>query len=106
VVGAGAIALGVGAVYGLSARSTWSDSKAHCRDQGGTLVCDGEGVGLVNDTIRNGNVSTLLLGAGLAVIGTGTVLWLTAPRARTEHRLAVAPSWSPHGAALSMTGRF
>jgi hypothetical protein len=102
VGGIGLAALGVGAIYGISAASTWSDSKAHCRD-GATLVCDDEGAMLVDDTIRNGNVATILLSAGAVAAGTGAFLWITS-RSKTERRLAVMPA--PSGVAISMSGRF
>jgi len=66
-------------------------------------VCDEEGSVLVNDTIRNGNVATVLLTAGAVAVGTGAFLWLTS-RSNTERRLAVMPG--PSGVAISMSGRF
>lgn len=103
---AGVVALGVGLAYGVSASSTWSDSMADCHQQGSKLVCDQKGFGLVQDTISNGNVATVLLGLGVAAVGTGVALWLTAPTAEHPQAITLVPQLGPSLVGGVVTGRF
>jgi hypothetical protein len=97
--GAGLGTAGVGLVFGLLARSSWDDSRGHCRDPGN--VCDPTGVDLVHSAQTRATVSTVLVGVGAASAALGAVLWLTAPA-----DVIVAPTVAPGGAALGVSGRF
>ena len=73
---AGLVAVGVGAYFGLKAKSNWDDSKSHCD---ANTVCDQTGVDLVHDAQSAGTISTLAFGAGAAALVTGVILYFTAP---------------------------
>ncbi len=101
VAGVGVVGLGVGTVFGLSAKSKYNDSDAHCNanDQ-----CDATGLGLRSDGMTAATVSTLAFGVGAAALVGGAVLYFTAPRgARTT---ALLPAIGPQGASLSLRGSF
>jgi len=89
VAGAGVVSIGIGGYFGLHASSLLGDSNdgGHCRPDN---HCDATGASLRHDAQSAGNVSTVLLGVGLAAVAGGAVLYLTAPkRAATK---APAPS--------------
>ena len=77
VGGAGVVAIGVGTVFGLRAKSKWDDARdGHCRDDGG---CDLAGVELTRSARKAGDISTVAFLIGGAAIAGGVVLYLTAP---------------------------
>jgi hypothetical protein len=83
--------MGAGVAVGLSAKSTYNDSDAHCDATG----CDPQGLDLRAKAVDRGQLATALfaLGAGTAI--GGAVLWLTAPRERSAApvaRVVVGPS--------------
>ena len=51
----GAAGVGVGAGFGLASLSKRNESREHCSDLG----CDNDGLGLRDDAVRNGNISTI-----------------------------------------------
>jgi len=103
VAATGVVAMGIGGVLGLSAKSSY-DGAPGCE---GTVCQTQQGLDARNSARSTGNFATGILIAGAVVAVGGGVLWLTAPRAsRTEGgtaydwRLGVAP------AALVLGGRF
>ncbi|WP_437475993.1 hypothetical protein WME75_25355 [Sorangium sp. So ce1014] len=78
VGGAGAVGIGVGAIFGLRALVKLGESNAdgHCHDGN---VCDEVGYGPREQAVRAGNVSTVLFIAGGAALVGGVALFLTAP---------------------------
>jgi hypothetical protein len=101
--GAGVIALGVGTVFGLSAKSTWDDAKAAgCDDDG---VCPNRAsADLVDDARSKATLSTITVVTGVGLVAGGVLLYLFAPR----ERAAVAPVVGvlPGGAAIGFGGSF
>ena len=98
VGGVGLVGLGVGGFFGLSAQSTYSDSKALCNDAN---VCTPHGTELRDSASNKALVSTITCGVGIAALGTAAVLWFTAAKkpespqaSHTEpvRRWAVGPS--------------
>jgi hypothetical protein len=84
-VGAAGIGLvGAAVALGLEARSTWASVGAHCD---ATHLCDAEGVSINHRARLFGNAGTIAGGVGLAALIAGTVLYVTAPAARSvvEH---------------------
>ncbi len=77
VGGAGIVAAGIGAFFGVQALSKNSDSNAGGNCSGN--VCNATGYALRHDAITDGTLSTVLVGVGAAAIVGGGVLWLTAP---------------------------
>jgi hypothetical protein len=89
--GAGLVALGVGAVFGLQAISKNNDAAQFC--PASPRCNDPQGVTLTDDAKSAATVSTIAFVAGGVLAGAGAVLFLT------------APSGSPRaGAATSRTG--
>ena len=73
--GAGVIGLGVGGYFGLQTSSTWKEAQTHCDG----LSCDQEGVDLAAQAKSSGNIATIGVLAGGALLLGGAVLFFTAP---------------------------
>jgi len=110
--GAGAVSLGIGLGFGAKARSTWREVVTLCGDD---LSCPpgddyARAQGLVDDTRSQGNLSTLLVGAGVAAIAAGVVLVVTAPHGDAERAdpaaLRVLPQVGGDGVGLVAAGVF
>lgn len=94
VAGVGVVALGVGGVLGLAAKSKFNESASSCDDSG----CDQSGVDLRHTAVLRGNVATIVFGVGIAGVAAGGLLWATSPK--TEARVAIGPG------SISFSGRF
>ncbi len=80
VAGVGVVGIGVGTAFGIVALGKKGDSDPFCGQKGGGANdCNSEGVGLRQDAVSAGNLSTVFLSAGAALLVGGIVLWLTAP---------------------------
>ena len=79
VGGAGVVGVAVGSIFGLMASSSWSASKSDC---GSPTTCPryAQAVTEHDSAVSQGTVSTVAFVAGGAVLATGVVLFLTAPR--------------------------
>ncbi|HXK20460.1 MAG TPA: hypothetical protein VNG33_21770 [Polyangiaceae bacterium] len=75
--GLGIVGLGVGAFMGLSARSSFVDSKSVCNDAG---YCTADGTALRKSASGKATVSTVTTAVGIAALVTGGILWFTAPK--------------------------
>lgn len=75
--GVGVVGLGVGGYLGLRTSSMWKEAQTHCID----LECDQEGVDLASGAKRTGNMATIGVIAGGALLVGGAILFFTAPRA-------------------------
>ena len=76
--GVGIVGLGVGALYGLMAKSKKSDSDSHCFAGD---VCDADGLVLRHEASGRADVATVGFIAGGVLVAAGVVLYLVAPRA-------------------------
>jgi hypothetical protein len=88
VAGIGIVAAGVGAVFGAEALSKNTQSNANGNCVGN--LCDEAGFSTRTTARSDGDISSVLIGAGAAAVVGGAVLWLTAPkgnaaRASTSH---------------------
>jgi len=112
VGGAGVVALGVGGFFGLSAQSSYSDSKDLCSDSN---ICTQHGSDLRSSASSKAVVSTIATGVGVAGLATAAVLWFTAPKAegperkpaataRRDRHWAIAPNRDAWG--LEVAGAF
>lgn len=104
LAGAGVAAAIGGGVFGLYARSMFSNARETC---GGSVDnCAPDRIAdaqiQVDDAREAGNVSSILFGAGAAMIVAGVVVVVTAPAA--ERRVAIKPI--ANGAAFVLSGRF
>jgi hypothetical protein len=105
--GAGVVAIGVGVVFGLKARSSNSDAKALCGDD---LRCSAETIDrdkkLVQDARSAATISTVTLIGGGAAIAAAAVIYLTAPRTVERATAHLVPVPHNGGAGLALTGTF
>jgi len=107
VIGAGVAAVVVGGIFGVSARSKFDDAKQTC---GGSIdSCDPdrlmEAQGQVDDSRKAANLSSIMFGAGGALVVTGVVIWITAPSLE-KRGVAIAPAVEPGAAGFVVSGRF
>jgi hypothetical protein len=82
--GAGIAGLGVGGVFGVFAMDKQKESEAHCVGD----RCDVEGLFLRDRALGRATVSTVGFVAGAALLVTGVVLVLTAPRGPEKAKAA------------------
>lgn len=116
--GAGFASVVVGGVFGLQAMGKHDDALERCPR---SPCSDAEGVQQNEAAKADAMVANVTIGAGLAAIAAGAVLWLTAPRAATSPRAsmnssvqgagalrvtAVEPVIGSEGAALRLGGTF
>jgi tetratricopeptide (TPR) repeat protein len=101
--GAGVVALGVGAYFGLRAFSKWHDSDAHCPAD----RCDDLGVMSAQQARTAAHVADITIGAGLVLAGVAAYLYM-APRGDSVARASVAgrvridPAVGPHEARVAL----
>ncbi len=79
--GVGAVGIGVGIVYGLSAKSKHDTANAACP---GSLCPNKNGVDLWNQAVSAGNVSTAGFIVGAVGLAGGAALWFMAPHRSEE----------------------
>ncbi|HWU90052.1 MAG TPA: hypothetical protein VN253_22470, partial [Kofleriaceae bacterium] len=96
-----------GGVFGAKARSINADAKALC---GGDIArCDpartNEAQAKVDDARSAANLSTVGFVAGGALVVTGVILYVTAPKAE-RRAVAVAPFIDGGAAGLTFSGRY
>ncbi|HEY4177287.1 MAG TPA: hypothetical protein VGM90_10660 [Kofleriaceae bacterium] len=85
VGGAGVIAVGVAGIITLGAKSSYKDAlDKNCG--GSTSMCNAQGLSDTHDAKHTANIATVVTVIGLASVGTGVVLWLTAPDGSPSHR--------------------
>ncbi|GAC1553534.1 MAG: hypothetical protein NVS3B10_15270 [Polyangiales bacterium] len=85
VAGAGVVAMGVGGILGLSAKSKYDG--ASCTGN----LCDGPGLQTRDDARSKGNLATVVFAVGAAALIGGGVLWLTAPSGEPTAAQGSAP---------------
>ena len=96
--GAGLVALGVGAYFGVQAKLTDDAAASHCP----TLSsCDGSGVVGGRDAHEQANIATLAFVAGGALLAGAGVVYFAAPRSAG---LTVAPAPGPSAGGLRVGG--
>ena len=98
--GAGVAFVGVGAAFGLMAKSTYDKSAADCNHD----VCGSAGHDYRQSAFTKAGVSTVAIGVGAAALVGGAVLWLTAPKdpQKQAQRTQVVPAFGPSTAMLSV----
>jgi hypothetical protein len=101
--GAGVVAIGLGTVFAIGAKSKWNDAKDMGCDDNGTCRTQA-GADLVSDAHSKATVGTIAFIGGIALIGGGVAMWLLAPPSSS----AVKPEVSigPDGAQLGVKGSF
>lgn len=109
--GTGAAAVATGVVLGLVARNRYRAQfeSGACEEVDGQDVCSAEAQGKTESAITLGTTGTVVGVLGVAAIGVGAYLWLSAPREKSERNgrgVSVVPTLSPDGAGLTAVGRF
>jgi hypothetical protein len=100
--GAGAAGLVVGVITALVAKSAYDNVAHMCINN----VCPPYAVQQVNSEVSMARASTISFIAGAAVLGTGAVVFFTAPRSTTSAGATVGLGPASEGAGLSLGGRF
>lgn len=103
VGGAGVVSAVVSGIFTASALSKKSDSQAYCN--GGACTSQ-TGVSLLDDARSAGNVATITGIAGIALVGAGVVLFVTAPSGASGGKVAFGTRAEPSGASLVARGSF
>jgi serine/threonine-protein kinase len=107
--GAGIVALGVGGVFALNAKSKDSDAGKHCGPDG---FCDSQGVDLGNQAHSAANMATIFTIGGAIVAATGITLILTAPSgsgsetASGHGPVRLSVGMTPRGSLATVAGSF
>lgn len=103
VAGAGVLAVGVGAFFGARAASTWGDVQDRCPSN---KCADASGPSDVDSARTAGNVSTVLVVGGAALVAGGAVLWITgAPKDKARTRgVRVVPAVDRSSALVTVGG--
>jgi hypothetical protein len=94
----GIVGIGVGAFFGLSASSSWSEAKDTCNDV--PNGCSSEGVKQQQSASTKATVSTVAFIAGGAFLAAGTVLWFTAGSGDKQTAIGIGPGM------IAARGRF
>jgi hypothetical protein len=102
--GVGLVGVGVGAFFGLQAKSNLDDSNAgHC---GANNKCDATGVGLRSDAQTSALLSTIGFGVGVAGLAAGAYFFFTAPKSGTAPTVGIAPSFDGRTGGAIVRGSF
>jgi hypothetical protein len=103
VFGVGVVGLTVGGIVGLQAKAQMDDSNAsgHCQAND---HCDASGLAERSSALTKATISTIALGAGLAGVGGGALLYLTAPDEPPGIALAARPTRG--GGSVVLEGRW
>jgi len=103
----GVVALGVAGVLTLTARSNYNSAlEDHC--MGETNLCDAQGLEFTSNARKRANIATVVSIVGGVAIAAGVVLYLTAPKSKSnaEKTVYLAPSASADSATVILGGRF
>jgi serine/threonine-protein kinase len=103
LTGTGVVGLGVGAVLGLSAKSTYDDAFNGGGCDKGTKACNAAGIDAVDKAKQQATTATVFVVAGGVLGVTGIVLLLTAPKAPIS-ALRVVPTLRVGEVGLSIGG--
>jgi hypothetical protein len=103
LMGVGAVALGVGAIFGLAARSKYDGAFESGSCDRGSKACDEVGQNAIEDANSKATLSTIMFVAGGGLAVAGLVVFLTAPSARS-HALRIAPTTYAGGGGLMLGG--
>jgi hypothetical protein len=104
VAGAGAVGVVLGSIFGIRAMTLTKDSNADCNAQN---VCGTAGFASRNDARSAGDVSTVAVVAGGALLASGGVLfWIGGARSTKTTAMRAAPVVSERGFQMRLEGAF
>lgn len=99
---AGIVGVGVGAAFGLIAKSDDNSAGGNCNQS----VCNQQGLSSLDSAHSAATVSTIAFAAGGAALVGGALLYFLAPHAESSTGLVVTPSAGAHAAGLELHARF
>jgi hypothetical protein len=108
-VGAGGVvSIGVGLVFGLQARNLNNDAEDLCGGSTSSCAPDklDEASDKVDDAKGKGMIANVAVGVGLAAVGAGLYLYLTAPSGDDERAAALTPVIGDDQLGFAVSGRF
>lgn len=107
VGGVGLVTVAAGGFFGFSARGKFDDANTTCGGSVDNCIPDrlAAAQAQVDDARSAANLSSILFGAGGALVITGAVLWFTAPKPE-QRTVSVSPLASPGAAGFVVSGRF
>jgi len=103
------VSLGVGAYFGIRAKSEHDDAVARCP---ASPCPDDVGITKNEDARKSAVVANVTIGAGVVALAGGVVLWLVAPKAEATKktggaaRVTALPFVGPDGAGMFVGGHF
>jgi hypothetical protein len=97
---AGVVGIGVGAGFGILAKSQWDDAREGCRE-GRVDRCDGDSVSGGEDAHTSAVVSTAAFIAGGVMLAGGVVLWFALPPEKSQMAVGVSPVAGASGGMVS-----
>lgn len=102
--GSGLAALGLGAGFGVHARSLWQASRdpASCSDHD---VCNATGLAQIDRAKSSAKIATFAMAGGAALVVAAGVVWLTAPKP-AERSVAVVPAIDSQSVGVTAFARF
>jgi tetratricopeptide (TPR) repeat protein len=106
LLGVGAVGIGAGAYFGLSALSARDDADAGCSEQGGSRICSSSAEDALDRDQRFSLFADIGFGVGLVAAGVGTYLLLTHDDKPTDTALSVGVGQTPHSTKVTLGGRF
>jgi hypothetical protein len=102
VTGAGAVGIGIGAVFGIVAMNKEND--ALNKDCTADKLCNQQGVQLGQDAHGAATASTIAFGVGAAAVAGGLALYFLAPKNPSTATVGLRASGLPGGASLGLVG--
>ncbi|MBK7585384.1 MAG: tetratricopeptide repeat protein [Myxococcales bacterium] len=109
LVGAGSVAIGTGAVFGLMALSARKDADAACKQSGGQTLCGESARSALDRDKRYSLIADLGMGIGLVSAGVGFYLLVSEPSSESKtaarSRFVADVEASPSGGMLRVRGR-
>jgi hypothetical protein len=100
VGGVGIAALGVGGYFGLRAIDKANQSDEHCNGS----LCDRAGLDLNDEADQAATIANVSMAIGVAGIGIGTYLVLSAPGGKERRTTALSASAGTNGATVLLSG--
>jgi hypothetical protein len=105
-VGVGAAVLVTGGIFGLVASSKWSSAFSEGCSHTNNVCTTQPGYDDSHSANTFATLANVFVVGGIVVAGAGAVLWITAPKERSEASasIGISPMFTPGGAALSVHG--
>lgn len=101
----GFLTTAVGGFLVISSLNLYNEAKDRCKARG----CSTSDVDDGDKARSRANVGGIIFVSGLAVVGGGVALWLTAPKPgekKTDTQVGIAPTLGPNLGGLSAVGTF